>query len=483
MFLSDIINRIEGGDVLYISKKKMLIAVSVIIGLIALFTVLKYVVHVYGDEYEIAPGCDKDGGVFKRCVLCNKEICIEAMEPNGHNSVWITKKEPTAATPGVRELRCSVCKQQLDLIKLPAKESPIPSLKLTGSGVGMTDKNSISASFLYTNGVSSDGKQGSTAGGTAKVRLMQGEMPNTSKHSYVLTDFKLTEGDTLLFGAFGDCSEIHLYSNNDDLTRARRIVSYRQWRDLVVENYPQYAKFISVSDDTEMAGYNMLMYIKSTKNDYSFAGVYTLSIPYSTLAEKNVDAGIESVFKHTTSFDGKYKLTAIFDDEDYTNEHISALDELLNNVNLVETRCELNVIIDYYAFALLTGNKEALTELYWVTSDGDKWYPIPSNTEHTYGSVFGTVALSDPDYSIDTQGFWNEFYTKYYDRIEKRTQELSSGRLSAQNIEREFTRAVSTLDENVYEEDANTYGAIYKSPADEVKALVEWYQNRLIALS
>ena len=467
---------------MYFINKRIAVVSAAVAGIIALLTLLKFTVHIYGGEYYIAPTCDMGGGTYEKCVFCGMEKCLEQESPKGHNGAWIIRKQPTAATSGEQELRCSVCKKQLDLLKIPAKESPIPSLKLMGSGVGMTDTNAIAATFVYTDGVSEEGGEGSATSGGANVRLMQGELPNTSKHSYVLTNFKLTEGDTLLFGAFGDCSEIHLYSNNDDYTRARRIVALRQWRDLVVENYPVYAKFISVSDDMEYAGYNMLMYIKSTKQDYSFAGIYTLSVPYSTIAEKNTDAGIKSVIKQTIHSSGEQNLRQIFGNDSESEKYRASLEKLLSQPELVDALSDINVIIDYYTFAQLTGNSDAMTELYWVTADGVKWYPVPADTEHTYGCVNGTSDISDPNYDIKLDTFWNGIFEANRARIKKRITELSTGRLSADNIKKEFNVAITKLDEEVYREDANTYRAKYRAPSDEVANLVEWYENRVAFL-
>ena len=445
-------------------------------------------VHVYR-EYDIEPGCATSGGHYRECKICGNVQQTENFEPEGHKPATKVVKEPTAATYGEKETRCTVCQQLIDLEKTPPKISPIPSFRLIGRGAGMTATNSISATFSYTDGAESEEIEAAVTGGDVKVRLMNSGERVDAKHSYVLTDFHVTEGDKLLFGDFGDSEQIDLYANNDDPTFARRIITYRQWKDLVSELYPEYSKYIAVSEDTEYAGYNMLLYIKSTKPDYSFAGIYTLSIPYSILALKNTSADIKYVIRHKVSVDGEtgeniskyeFEFGAPEEEENALNNLLAFLD--ISSDSEIDFANE-KVLTDYFTFSLITGNVDAFNDIYWVTSDGSTWYPVPANTEHSYGSGKNTTELVEvAAVTSDFGEFWNTFFELKYDDIKSRYRELKDTRLSLNNIKTEFNRAITKLDLNVYEEDSKTYGSEYKNPLEEAEKLYSWYEERIAFL-
>ena len=468
-----------------IAKEKIIAFIAIPLAIVLVVSLLfYYFIHIY-NEYDIAPGCVTSGGHYKQCRICGKVEQLSSAPPEGHKPATKVIKEPTAATKGEKETRCTVCQQLISLEKTPAKLSPIPSLRLIGSSVGMTDINSISATFSYTDGAEDSDVPAAKTGGTVKVRLMNKTRPPYDKYSYVLNDFLVTEGDQLLFGDFGDSEQINIYANNDDTTFARRIITYRQWKDLVSESYPQYSQYIRVSDYTEYAGYNMLLYIKSTKPDYSFAGVYTLSIPYSILAQKNTSAQIKYVVRQEVSEsadeEAVTKYTYVFGNSSEEDSAISSLSEYLDpNIGMLSFGTKNDVITDYFTFSLITGNLDAFNDLYWVTSDGKVWYPVPSNTEHSYGSEWNTTEIAAPDiFSSDFGAFWDAYFEKHFNDIKVRYRELKETRLSPTNIKTEFNRAITKLDIDVYEEDRNTYGAPFENPLDAAEKLYSWYEGRL----
>ena len=470
-------------------REKLIAMIAIPVAAVIILALIFYnFIHIYR-EYDIAPGCTTSGGHYKQCRICGDVVQLSEQEPTGHKPATKVVKEPTAATNGEKETRCTVCQQLMSLEKTPAKLSPIPSLRLIGRGAGMTDKNSISATFTYTDGVEDEIVEAAKSGGNLKVRLMNSGERVDAKHSYVLTDFHVSEGDQLLFGDFGDSKEINLYANNDDPTFARRIITYRQWKDLVSELYPEYGKYIKVSDDTEYAGYNMLLYIKSTKPDYSFAGIYTLSIPYSILAEKNQSADTKYVVRQkmtkdsdTQKYSSQYEY--LFGNETEKDTAISSLSTFLDAKSGYLASDEKNAILtDYFVFSLITGNIDAFSDLYWVTSDGKMWYPVPANTEHSYGCSWYTTQLSETSSFMSNFGdFWDAFFEKNYSDIKSRYRELKETRLSPSNIETEFHRAITKLDIEVYKEDAATYGAPYYNPLDEAGKLYSWYRERITVL-
>ena len=459
-----------------------------LVAIIVVALIIFNFVHVYR-EYDIVPGCATSGGHYRECKICGEVEQVTSLEPHGHKPAAKVVKEPTAATYGEKEMRCTVCQQLINLEKTPPKISPIPSFRLIGRGAGMTATNSISATFSYTDGAESEEIKAAMTGGDVKVRLMNSGERVDAKHSYVLTDFHVTEGDKLLFGDFGDSEQIDLYANNDDPTFARRIITYRQWKHLVSELYPEYSKYIAVSEDTEYAGYNMLLYIKSTKPDYSFAGIYTLSIPYSILARKNTSADImyvvrQKVFENAQTSEKTTEYEFVFGAQEEIENAVNNLKSFLDISKVDEkTYDNIDVLTDYFTFSLITGNIDAFNDIYWVTSDGSIWYPVPANTEHSYGSGWFTTELVAIDSCTSDFGeFWNKLFENNFDEIKSRYRELKDTRLSLTNIKTEFNRAITKLDLDVYEEDSKTYDSEYKNPLIEAEKLYGWYEERIAYL-
>jgi hypothetical protein len=111
------------------------------------------------------------------------------------------------------------------------------------------------------------------------------------------------------------------------------------------------------------------------------------------------------------------------------------------------------------------------------------WYPVPANTEHSYGCSWYTTQLSETSSFMSNFGdFWDTFFEKNYSDIKSRYRELKETRLSPSNIETEFHRAITKLDIEVYKEDAATYGAPYNNPLDEAGKLYSWYRERITVL-
>lgn len=488
----------------------MLVGVAAVL-LTALATLFYNSVHFYGDEYEVLPTCTAEGGTYRKCSLCHRVTQVSKAPPTGHVQAWYTVKQPTSATEGIEELRCSVCSFLIESKRTPMKESPIPALYLHGSGEGMSSQTSILANFIYRsndttteetalkvfaetpesdsskNVQTDDGEIsklpeyfGEQSIGTTGVHLMKEESDYEKKLNYVLNDFQVGDGELPLFGDFGQSDEIRLYANNDDATCVRRIISYRQWRDLVAASFPDYARLVLASDNTEYAGYNCLLYVRNRKPKYTFMGIYTLSIPYSALVQKNSDANIRYVFHETNG-----KLTYVYGDESEYESALQSVNALLNvdAVGIIENLCDTEIMLAYYCFSQLTGNADAFTDLYWVSVDGTVWYPVPNNTEHTYGSREGTVNLSDPNVFPAKTTLWETLSDTYADKIRRRISELKRTRLSPQNVKSEFENAVSKLDVEVYREDCTLNKVPFHDPNKEVERLIEWYTAHLEALT
>lgn len=490
-------------------KSPLLLVGAIAVVLIAVATLFYNSVHFYGDEYDVLPTCTAEGGTYRKCSLCHRVTQMSMLSPSGHTQAWYTVKEATSATEGIEELRCSVCNILVESKRTPMKESPIPALYLHGSGDGMSVRDSILANFIYRSNdtafendvyafVEADDRElsddaqteegdisklpeyfGEQSIGTTRVRLMKEESDYEKKLNYVLNDFQVGDGELPLFGDFGQSDEIRLYANNDDPTCVRRIVSYRQWRDLVAADYPDYARLILASDDTEYAGYNSLLYIRNRKPKYTFMGIYTISIPYSVLVQKNSDAGIRYVFHETNG-----TLQYIFGDDGEQNTAKESLESLLSaDAATMTSRTDTDIMLAYYCFSQLTGNADAFTDIYWVSVDGTSWYPVPNNTEHTYGSRTGSVTLSDPTTFPEKSGVWKTLSVEYADKIRRRISELKRSRLSPQNVNAEFIQAVSKLDIDVYREDCSLNKVPFHDPNKEVERLIEWYAAHLDALT
>lgn len=454
-----------------------IIVICVFLTVIVIFSIIKSTVHIYSIEYDIEPTCDSSGGHYLKCSICGKTIQTSKTEPLGHKGEWIVLKEPTIATPGEMEERCTVCKKQLDLIKTPVEFSVIPSLYLTGSGISMTDTNSVPVSFTYSENYEDSDITSVNFTGRTFVRLMNREPINTTKHSYVINNFTAENGDKPDFGDFGKCDEIYLYSNKDDPTFARRLLTYEQWRNIVTEKYPEYLNFISVSENVNYSGYNMLLYIKSKKSDYSFAGIYTLSIPYEIFA-KNKKQEIKYAVEYTLGEEEYFKY--IYGD---TGDEEKVLESLKNKLaagtSEIESFTNKEFLIDYCAFSLLVGNADAFTNIYWVTSDGNTWYPVFANTEHTFGRTSGSDYLSDPGFQIKRGSFWDSILSEYSENISRRIYDFASGNLTPEKMRSEFEKYVSRFDDEVYAENYRTYGKTYIDPNEEIENSILWYEQRV----
>ena len=487
-------------------KNRTLWIVLIVVILLTAATVVFNTVHFYTIEYDLDPTCTASGGHYQKCALCRRVRLVSAVPAVGHKQTWFTVKEATSATEGIEELRCSVCNLLLETKRIPMKESPIPALYLRGSGMGMSATHSILADFVYRgndknrgenpdipsseNDTASDetllsdeenmplDEDNTQSSGTTRVRLMDESADYDKKLSYVLHDFQVGEGQPPLFGDFGQSDEIRIYANNDDRTGVRRIVSYGQWRDIVAANYPDYARCISASDDTQYAGYNFLLYIRNQKPTYTFMGIYTLSIPYTSLVRKSMPDVRYILYQYGNRIDYVYGAA---EDEETARQSFSEFENAPTDSLSYHT--DLSVLIDYYAFSLMTANSDAFSDLYWVSPDGVLWYPVPNNMEHTYGSRSGTVALAEADLSVEpSQGIFFEFATAYRAEISKRITELKRGRLSPERIKEEFTVAVSKLDAEVYREDCALNNVAYHDPIQEVEELVAWYTEHLLSL-
>ena len=471
------------------------IIAAAILLLLAGATLFYKTVHFYTTEYDLLPTCTAEGGHYRRCALCRRVQQVTSVPPTGHKQEWFTVKEATSATEGIEELRCSVCNILLSTKRTAMKNSPIPSLYLHGSGMGMSATQSILARFLYrSNETESEELTDETgeeaapttdengnpipterdSSGTTRVRLMDDRADFDKKLSYVLNDFEVGEGQPPLFGDFGQSDEIRIHANNDDTIGVRRIVSYGQWRDIVAANYPDYARFISASDDTQYAGYNFLLYIRNQKPTYTFMGIYTLSIPYVSLVRKNLPD------VHCILYQYGDRLDYVYGDAENEGSARESFDSFLRcSSDSLAEHTDLDILTDYCAFSLMIGNGDAFSDLYWVSPDGVLWYPVPNNTEHTYGSCAGTIELSDSRELVVPTGIFGRFYGDNTESVLRRVSELKRGRLSPEKIKAEFMSAISKLDTEVYREDCSLNNAPFRDPKTEVEKLTAWYTEHL----
>lgn len=459
-----------------IGRKQLIVAVlaASVLFLLVLLTILKNTVHVY-EEYTIPARCDSEGSVERRCVFCGRSEVLSTVPALGHSGRWQTTKEPTAATSGVRELRCTVCGKLLDRIKVPAGLSPIPSLRLTGSGAGMTDTFAISAKFIYTVGAQTEA-EALSAEGVTHVRMMFGGEPGSYKHSYVLNDFSVSEEDKALFYAAGG-DRVLLYANNGDPTCARKTVSAQQWYQIASERFPAYARFLTASDGKDYTGYNTLLYIKNTKSDFSFAGIYTLTVPYSVIADYNLGIGLKYAVHETHGVD-TVSFEYVAGDPGGEAAAFESLESALSGESASGT-VNPDVAADYYCTALLTGCAGAFSDLYWITADGTEWFPVPATTG--YERAYGADASETLQLQLQPDGFFASVAADS-ERIKKSFSELFGGVLSPENVHAAFAEAVSHLDEAVYREDCRVYKIGYVPLEEELACIDEWYAERCAAL-
>lgn len=457
--------------------KKTRISVSIavlIILLLGIVAIIKNYIHIYGEEYEIDAMCHAEGGIYKNCIFCSKEVCVSKTPPTGHKGVWITREEPTTATFGERELRCSVCKQQIDLIKLPPSTTIFSSIYIAGSGAGMTEKNDVTVSFKYNDTVTNIETEGRT-----DIRLMNAAVDYNIKHSYVLSRFNNDQEDTKPFGNYKDLSELYLFALKDDYTRSRSIVSDTQWIDIVADAHPEYYSFLKSSDDVVYKGENVLFYLNANGRDYVYAGAFTKRLPYGEFAKNFNDGRVKSVIKQTVYGENSSFVSCFGDGEEY-EKNLDSLKQFLSiNDASIADRTDLELLIDYCAYTLLTCDYNAYTSLYWITPDGYKWYPLMYDNQFVYGMRPNTDILTSYDYISEIPGIWKTVFSLYHEKISENAVDFAQGRLSVNNVVNDFERIASKLTDDVYQAEAKAYKIPYTSPASEIERITDWYNNRI----
>ena len=463
----------------YRMRKQMLIVLSILI-LIALFIILKDVVHIYGKEYTIASTCDTAGGIYKDCIFCEKRSLVSVIPISGHNGIWTDRKKPTSATPGEKELRCTVCKQLLDLLKIPPKDADVPTIRIIGSGIGMPHIKSVNVNFNYKSSTSHDNRAESM--GTMNVRLMNEIVNYDWKHNYILNNFSMFEGYTLSFSEFGYAEQIELHSNVDDRTRTRRIVSSKLWQNVTSEKYPNYDKYNHLKDNMSYAGYNTLLYINSKGTGYGFAGIYTLTVPYSDFITR-VDGNEKLYILKQTMKDGQTNFEHVFGNKEKLDSMTSSLKDMLTSNSKFKTMSDPELLIDYYCFADILGNTMALDNLYWIYN-GKKWLPQFIATEYVLGCQKDSMDLVPSNTSFSGENaFWNNLVQSYSETIYKRTFELVDDVLSPANVRQEFITNISLIEDDIYEDEHLTYEIDYIPPSYALDEIVEWYNKRIEALN
>lgn len=459
---------------MYRKSRIPLTVIFVVFAVLAFAALFRNYIHIYSEEYEIEAMCHAGGGIYKKCAICSKEVCVEKTPPAGHKGVWITREEPTAATFGERELRCSVCKQQMDLIKLSPSETVFPSIYIKGSGEGMTEKNPVTVNFKYNDTIKKTETEGKTA-----IRLMNYAPDYNIKHSYVLLNFNNSGIDEKPFGEYNNLSELYLFAAKDDYTRSRSIVADTQWIDLVADAHPEYYSFLKVSDELIYKGENILFYLNANNRDYVYAGTFTKRLPYGEFVKNFDDDRVVSVIKQST-IQGNPIFSLAYGEPEKYQQNLDSLKEFLSLSDVtVSDRTDINLLIDYCAYALLTDNYDAYTSLYWISPDGYKWYPLMYDNEYIYGSKPNTTAISSHEYLTDVFGIWKTVYTLYHNKICNTALDFASGRLSINNVKNDFERTVSKLTDDVYEAEAKVYKIQYLSPHSEIEKIVQWYGKRI----
>lgn len=452
----------------------VLLSVFLILGFVAVF---KNYIHIYGEEYEISAMCHAEGGVYKRCTICSKEVRVAKTPPAGHKGVWITREEPTAATFGERELRCSVCKQQIDLIKLPPSVTIFPSIYIRGSGVGMTERNDVTVNFKYNDTVIGLETEGKT-----DIRLMNYTVDYNIKHSYILSKFNSDE-DKKPFGDYKNLSELYLFAAKDDYTRSRSIVADTQWIDIVADSHPMYYSFLKVSENLIYKGENILLYLNPYERDYVYAGTFTKRLPYGEFVKNFDDTRVKSVIKQS-NVRGTPVFSVCYGDESEEEQNIDSLKEFLSITDSsIAERTDIDLLIDYCAYSLLICNYDAYDLLYWISPDGYKWYPLMYENQYIYGSRPNTYSYTPYDYVPELSGIWKTVYSLYSHNIFSTATDFATGRLSTNNIKNDFDRIVSKLTDDVYEAEAKAYKIPYTSPHTEIEKIIDWYTMRIEFIS
>ncbi len=456
---------------------KPIVVFFIILGVIAAMTVFFSTVHIYSDEYDILPTCETEGGRYHRCIICGKNVCLFETDPTGHTAEWKKLSEASAVNKGLRQLRCSYCNKLLESELIHTVIYQQPTIHLYGGGY-MSYYVYDDVKFTFTGReeiMDTEQQQIEERAIDARIRIYNEKESQRAKFNYLVRDLVTNDTDinVNLKKYFSD--SFIIYANNDDNTTFRRGIFLDLWKK-VSSDYPFYTVFMTNNVGETLSSENILLYIRNLKPTYTFSGIYTIAPDYSSFV--NDSSHVRYVVKYDDA--SEEKLQFIYGDESDKMAILDRLDTLLCESSNPEEFTSPELLSDYAAFSLLTANTKAFSEIYWVSSDGSMWYPVPEMSQHVFGAVPGEGYLSSPSYSHEIpEGFWRSFLDNYADDINKSQKRLTSDILSVKNVIDMFNTRITMFEDILYEDNATVSGARYESPESAVSAIVSWYEERI----
>ncbi len=448
----------------------------IIVSIIVLLTVFYNNVHIYDDEFDIAPTCETEGGRFHRCVICGKNECLFETEPTGHIAEWKKLSEASAINKGLRQLRCSYCNKLLESELIHSVIYQHPTIHLYGGGY-MSYHVYDDVKFSFTdredilNYSQNDIEQTAI---DAKIKIYNEKESQRAKFNYLVEGFTIDGATNKLLIGNNSADRIIIYANNDDNTTMRRNVFLELWNN-IASTHGSYYDFFKNADGNVIYSKNVLMYIRNKKPTYTFSGIYTVAPPYESYVK---DAGYAKyIVKYNES--SEQKLEYVFGVPEDKERILDNLSNYLEYSSDISNSIEYDVIVDYAAFSLLTANAKAFTDLYWVSKNGTDWYPVPNSSQHIFGSFPGKNNLISPTNSIDIPvGFWSSVFEYQKDDIDNSVKRLLDEALNFENVKKLFEEKIRDFEDILYNDNSVVSGAVYESPSSAVSKLVSWYIDR-----
>ncbi len=436
-------------------------------------------IHIYSKTAHIPADCNNSGKDAKICAICGKMVFTDAEPPTEHIfGVWHEYEASTAATNGKEIRTCTICGKFET--RVVSSTSMLPRLYFTGSAIGLSSTNSIVAQF------------GNNPDSMYSASFLMMDDNEEGKYSYiidVIADPNGGESTDIELGYFGKNNKVLLYAHNDEPSHSHAIIHTELWGE-ILSTYPELADFeiCSVTDDTTIAGNHIMLYIRN-----KFAGIYTLTLPAENMFEKNHNLPDGTVVVKPLKDDVQIIYAKNTDSSQATDSFYRFVDACAQDFEIGAARySDSNLLADYYNFCRMTAFSTGLSrDVYWITTDGVKWYPIPvSNEGESFGTKYGTPELAPSNDNLlfaesgyFTDAIWTSLMQGSPELVAQSFYKLSGGIMSTEKVSAGFAEKMQLLDPELFVEEFRTYKKRYSEEYFIPSNVSKWYTERVSALA
>lgn len=430
-------------------------------------------IHIYGDVSHIAADCNNPGKYAKICTVCGKMLLTEAEPPTEHSfTEWREYSAATASSFGTDVRNCTIC--GIYETRSVENTSHLPRLYFNGSAVGLTSTSSIRAQF------------GNSHDDYVQASFLMMDDNEERKFSYIID--VPDEEKSVELGSFGEGRHLLLYAHNDEPTHSHALAHTKLWSS-ILDGYGDIKKYklCSAGEGTLISGERSMLYIRN-----KFAGIYTLTLPYDIIFDKNVYLPQKAAVVKASKDSCDIIYVKNGDSDGVTESFERFVNSCMDNISMGASRySDINLLADYYNFCKISGFSTGLaSDVLWITPDRVKWYPLPlSNEGDTFGTVYGnSVAFTPYD---KAEEFENGYFTDVIwsgllserNKIGESFDRLVDGIMSKDNVKNVFLDDFATFDKQLVEDEYRVYKRIYTPELSDPDRTIKWYNARLDALS